>query len=379
MYGEKSMLATGMVHQSIESGLELSGETAFPTLQHQWPLLGKKLFALEHTHTDTSGANKKPLTEQEKEEKRADIRNAIVAQLFREEETYARDTRHLAFLFLKAGRGGAIVGNPTTITKVGKKQELPYTGLEGYYAGSEKTNERPGMTPEAILLEEADIGAHLLGSIKKQAIEQNSWVTFSGLKHVLDGGEPGLEQLRTIQLLWSMIVRQLHVRIYRNAEFELTLTEQIEQIEQLQHLFRGTSGMTLEEKQMRESLQAACDRLKQELENLSDEDRKKERRERRSREWIRSDRLAEFHRFREETYQMVTSSGQSQYNIGVQDASLAIATIVETITLPKIPGRDAYSPTPVHFTQGQLEGYLFLAKLGAIGGDPLARSVLVSK
>jgi hypothetical protein len=379
MYGEKSMSATGMVNQSFESDLELSRETTFPPMQHQWPLLGKELFALEHTHTDISGANKQPLTEQEKEEKRADIRNAIVAQLFREEETYTRDTRHLAFLSLKAGRGGAIVGNPSTIVKGDKKQELPYTGLEGYYAGSEMTNERPGLTPEAILQEEADIGAHLLGSIKKQAIEQNSWVTFSGLKHVLDGGEPGLEQLRTIQLLWSMIVRQLHVRIYRNVDFELTLTEQIEQIEQLQHLLSGTPGRTLEDKQVRESLQAECDRLKQELENLSDEDRKKERRERRTREWIRSDRLAEYHRFREETYQMVTTSGQSQYNIGVQDASLEMATIVETITLPRLPGRNAYSPTTAHFTQGQLEGYLFLAKLGAIGGDPLARSDLVSK
>ena len=371
IYGEKRMPATDMIHQNIESDLERYTETTLPPLQHQWPLLGKELFALEHTLVGTSGANV-----QEKEEKRADIRNAIVAQLYRDEGIYARDTRHLAFLLLKAGRGGIIVGNPSIIGKGGQRQELPYTGLEGYYAGSEKTAERPGMTPEAILQEEADIGAHLLGSIKKQAIGQNSWVTFSRLKHVLDGGEPDLEQLRTIQLLWSMSVKRLHVRIYHNAEFELTLTEQIEQ---LQHLLSGIPARTLEDKHARESIQAAYDRLKQELKNLSDADREKERQERRTRERIRSDRLAEFRRFRDETYRMVTRSGQSEYNIGVQDASLEKATIVETITLPKIPGRNAYPQTIVHFTHAQLDGYLFLAKLGAIGGDPLTRSVLVTQ
>jgi hypothetical protein len=370
------MPATDIVHRSIESDLEHYTETKLPPLQHQWPLLGKELFAMEHTLTDTSMANEQPLTAQEKEEKRANIRNAIVAQLYRDEGTHTRDTRHLAFLSLKAGRGGAIVGNPSTIGKGGQRLELPYTGLEGYYAGSEETTARPGMTPEAILQEEAGIGAHLLDSMKKQAIEQNSWVTFSRLKHVLDGREPDLEQLRTIQLLWSMVVRRLHVRIYHNAEFELTLTEQIEQ---LQQQLSGIPARTLEEKQVRKSIQATCDRLKQKLENLSAADREKERRERRSRERIRLDRLAEFHRFREETYQMVNESGQSQYNIGVQDASLEKATIVETITLPRVPGRNAYPPTSVDFTPGQLEGYLFLAKLGAIGGDPLTRSVLVSQ
>jgi hypothetical protein len=48
---------------------------------------------------------------------------------------------------------------------------LIYTGLEGYYAGSEKTATRPGMTPEDILLEEASLGAELLKTIKKDAVE----------------------------------------------------------------------------------------------------------------------------------------------------------------------------------------------------------------
>jgi hypothetical protein len=75
---------------------------------------------------------------------------------------------------------------------------------------------------------------------------------------------------------------------------------------------------------------------------------------------------------------MVTELGEGRYLIGVQDASLEEATIVETINLPKIPERNTYPPMPIHFTQEQLEGYLFLARLGEIGGDPLARSALVS-
>jgi hypothetical protein len=35
-------------------------------------------------------------------------------------------------------------------------------------------------------------------------------------------------------------------------------------------------------------------------------------------------------------------------------------------------------PLEVILTPEDLEGYLFLAQLGEIGGDPLARSVLIS-
>lgn len=345
-------------------------------MQNQWPLLGKELFALEHTLSDTPGAHQQPLTEQEKAEKREEIRNSIVAQLYRDEGSYTRDTRHLAFLLLKAGRGGAIVGNPYIINKDGKQQELPYTGLEGYYAGSEETVERPGMTPQAILQEEADIGSQLLKSIKKHAIKQNSWVSFSHLKQVLAGREPDLEELRAIESYWGIIVRQLHVRIYHNAEFELTLSEQIEQLEQL---LNSAPGRSVLEKQLEKTAYTELDSLKQQQNNLSEAEKDKERQERSTRERIRSDRLAEFHRFREETYHLLAGSEQGRYAIGVHDATLEKAAITETITLPKIPERSAYAPTPVHFTQQQLEGYLFLARLGGIGGDPLARSVLVSQ
>lgn len=369
------MPGTNTLQQSVETDLENYTETILPPLRHQWPLLGKELFALEHTLTDTPGTNQQPLTEAEKREKRAAIRDAVVAQLFSEEGTYTRDTRYLAFLLIKAGRGGVIVGNPYTIDKGGMRHDLPYTGLEGYYAGSERTTERGGMTPEEIIQEEANIGAQTLKGIKKHAIAQNSWVTYSRLKHALEEEKPGLEELRAFRVLWSTIVRQLHVRVFHNAEFELTLAERIEQLE----LFlSGLPGRTAEEKQSRQDIHSECDRLKREREHLGEAERENERREKRARERIRSDRLAEFRRFREETYQELTEPEQERYLIGVQDASLKEATIMETITLPKTPGRNTYPPTPVHLTREQLEGYLFLARLGEIGGDPLARSVLVS-
>jgi hypothetical protein len=369
------MPGTHMLQRSIESDLEKYTETTLPPLQHQWPLLGKELFALEHTLTDTPGNNQPPLSEEEKREKRAAMRNAIVAQLYHEEGSYTRDTRYLAFLLIKAGRGGAIVGNPYLIDKAVMRQELPYTGLEGYYAGSERTQERGGMTPEEIIQEEANIGAQTLKGIKKQAIAQNSWVTYSRLKHALEEEKPALEELRVFRVLWGAIVRQLHVRIFRNAEFDLTLTERIEQLERA---LSSLPGRTAEEKQLGKDIHSECDRLKRELENLSGAEREHERQERRTRERIRSDRLAEFQRFREETYQMLTEPGQERYLVGVQDASLEEATIVETIYLPKLPARSTYPPTPVHLTEEQVEGYLFLARLGETGGDPLARSALVS-
>jgi hypothetical protein len=232
------------------------------------------------------------------------------------------------------------------------------------------------MTPEGILQEEANIGAQMLKGIKKRAIEQNSWVSYSRLKRALEEERPSLEELRTLRTLWSVVVRQLHVRIFRNAEFELTLTGMIEQLELL---LCGMRGRTAEEVQAGKNIRSECDRLKRELESLSVTAREEERQERRARESIRSDRLAEFQRFREETYQMLTEPGQERYMIGVHDASLEEASIVETIDLPEIPARNTYPPALVHFTREQLDGYLFLARLGETGGDPLTRSALVSQ
>ena len=136
------MRAIHRLHQGIEADIDHYTETTLPPLQHQWPLLGKELFTLEHTLTDTPGKGHPPLTEQEKRERREAIRNGILAQLYRDEETHSLDRRYLAFLLLKQGRGGAIVGDPSALGEHIKRQELPYTGLEGYYAGSERTPER---------------------------------------------------------------------------------------------------------------------------------------------------------------------------------------------------------------------------------------------
>src|SRR5215471_13315376 len=369
------MRATLRVHQGIEADIDHCTETFLPPLQHQWPLLGKELFALERTLTNPPGKDHPPLSEQEKRERREAIRNGILAQLYREEETHSLDKRYLAFLLLKQGRGGAIVGDPSALGERIKKQELPYTGLEGYYAGSERTPERPGMTPEEMLQEEANIGAALLQSIKKRCIEQNTWTDFARLKHVLAGGQPDREELRDIQLYWGMIVRRLHVRIYHNPEFALTLTEQMERLKQLLSYIPGRSE---EERRSRRALQGEYTRLKQERERMSEAEQERERQERRARERIRTDRLAEYHRFREETYHLLSGASQGSYAVEVRDTSLEEATIVETIPLPAIAGRHTYPAVDVHVTAGQLEGYLFLAQLGAIGGDPLTRSVLVS-
>ncbi len=54
----------------------------------------------------------------------------------------------------------------------------------------------------------------------------------------------------------------------------------------------------------------------------------------------------------------------------MQDSPSDGTTIIETIVLPAMPDRKVYPPTSVHLTSGQIEGYLFLAQLGELGGDP---------
>ena len=55
------------------------------------------------------------------------------------------------------------------VNAYGQQQELPYTGLEGYYAGSIRTSEYPGMASEEVVQEEAHIGIEILRTIKKEA------------------------------------------------------------------------------------------------------------------------------------------------------------------------------------------------------------------
>ncbi|HLI05495.1 MAG TPA: hypothetical protein VKV40_02900 [Ktedonobacteraceae bacterium] len=359
------------LHQNVEADVNYVTDTTLPPLHHEWPLLGQALYLLELQLADTSVASRQPMSERKTRERQETLRSALIAQLYADEGSYARDTRYLAFLLLKAGRSGEIVGNPYAITD-GKQQELPYTGLEGYYAGSQRTADLPGMTAEAILLEEASIGAELLKSLKRQAVEAYSWASFAHLQHVLAEDNPDLEAMRILQLYWSMIVKRLHVRIYHNPEFELTLPERIAQAEQE---LREMEGRTEEERQAKRDAEAQCATLKQELEGMSEAERERQWQETQRRERIRAQRLAAFHRFREETYRVLRESGQARYSIGIEDASLEQARVVETVTLPKIPDRTSYPGVEVRFTPEQYEGYLFLARLGELGGDPLARSV----
>ena len=46
-------------------------------------------------------------------------------------------------------------------------------------AGSIRTSEYPGMTPEEVILEEAHIGVEMLRTIKKHAIERYTWASFA--------------------------------------------------------------------------------------------------------------------------------------------------------------------------------------------------------
>jgi hypothetical protein len=363
------------LHDDIEAALDHSTEAVLPPLHYQWPQLGQELFSREQAVIELNGVNQHILTEQEKRNKRAAIRNTIIAELYAEDEGYSRDMRHLAFLLVKQGRAGELIGNPSALEHGGRRHELPYTGLEGYYAGSERTPQRPGMTSEAIVQEEAKIGTEMLKALKKRAIENYSWADFAHLKHVLAGQQPTVEELKTLQLLWTEIVRRLHVRIYHNPEFEPTLTEKIEHLE---HLLLASPFRTEQEKEMKRLLEGEHHRLQDEYDHLSTAEQEQERQERQRRILIRADRLEEFHQFRKATYEILATSEQDQYLIDVQDTSPKDATITETITLPDLPDRSIYPPTLVHLTPEQLEGYLFLVHLGEVGGDPLVRSVLVS-
>ncbi len=366
------MQQTDGLHHNMEADVNYMADTTLPLLHHEWPLLGQAVYLLELQLADAFAASRQPMSEQKTREKQEALRSTLIARLYADEGSYSRDTRYLAFLLLKAGRGGEIVGNPYARSNNGKQQELPYTGLEGYYAGSQKTADFPGMTAEDILLEEASIGAELLKGLKRQAVEAYSWANLAHLQHVLAQDNPDPEAMRTLQLYWSMIVKRLHVRIYHNPEFEPTLPERIAQAEQE---VREMEGRTEEERQAKRDVEAQYATLKQELEGMSQAEQERQWQETLRRQRIRTQRLAAFHRFREETYRMLRESGQAHYSIGIEDASLEQARIVETVTLPEIPDRTSYPGAEVCFTPEQYEGYIFLARLGELGGDPLARSV----
>lgn len=288
-------------------------QTAYP-LQRQWPQLGKELYTLERalaTHFVTYGHS---LTDQEIMQRVERVRNRVFAQLYSEDEKYTPETRYCAFLVVKDGKAGEIGGNLSLIHAHGMKQELPYTGLEGYRAGSVRTSQYPGMTPEGAVQEEAYIGLEMLRTLKKHAIERYTWASFAKMKKGLESGEPDIEDLKSIEVIWADVVRRLHVRVYDNREFAMTISEQIGQLDKL---VSTTPTRTEEE-------------------------------------------------------------GKSEYGFAVSDSHWTDATIIETMRLPKTHARNEYPSIQVTLTPAQVEGYLFLVESGDIGGDSLARSGLSS-
>jgi hypothetical protein len=349
-------------------------------LQRQWRQLGKELYSLERVlaaHLVTYGQT---LPEHKKSELAERFKNRVFAQLYNDDEKYSPETRYRAFLVVKHGKAGEMVGNPYTIDKSGKWQQLPYTGLEGYYAGSMITSTYPGMTPEEVVREEAHIGVEMLKAIKRHAIERYTWASYAKMKRGLESGEPDIEDLKTIEILWAEVVRRLHVRVYENPEFEMTITEQFEQLEKLVSI---APARTEEEKAYKVVLEAEYDRLKNEISNMSDERRKQERQERKARESIRRVRLNAYNHFRNATYATLQEAGNGksvfdEYDIEIHDSQWSNANIIEKIQLPKTQEREDYDLTRVALTPEQVEGYMFLTELGDIGGDPLARTLLGS-
>jgi hypothetical protein len=344
-------------------------------VQRQWPQLGKELYSLERAlavHFVTYGHT---LSEHETMERAERFKNRVFAQLYNDDEKYSPETRYRAFLVVKNGKAGEIVGNPYIVDTHGQKQQLPYTGLEGYYAGSIRTSAYPGMTSDEVVQEEARIGVEMLKTIKKHAIERYTWASFAKMKKGLENGEPDIEDLKSIEILWAEVVRRLHVRIYDNPEFEMTITEQFEKLEKLVSI---TSARTKEEKAYKAVLQAEYERLKSEIHNMSEEKKEHERQERKERESIRKERLKAYNHFRDATYAMLKENGNREYGIQVLDSQWTDATIIETILLPKTQIQDDYNLTRVALTPAEVEGYMFLTELGDIGGDPIARTVLSS-
>lgn len=344
-------------------------------VQREWPQLGKELYSLERAlaaHFVTYGQT---LPLNKKSELADRFKNRVFAQLYNDDEKYSPETRYRAFLVVKNGKAGEIVGNPYFVDVQGQRQELPYTGLEGYYAGSIKTSMYPGMTPEEVVCEEAHIGLEMLKTIKKHAIERYTWSSYAKLKKGLECGEPDIEDLKNIEILWAEVVRRLHVRVYENPEFAMTITEQYEQLEKLVSI---TPARTEEEKAYRAVLQVEHERLKSEIQAMSEEQKEHERYERKERESIRKERLKAYNHFRDATYGLLKETGNGDYGIQINDSQWLNANIIETILLPKTSARDDYDLTRVSLTPQQVEGYMFLTELGDIGGDPIARTVLSS-
>jgi len=304
------------------------------------------------------------LDERQKNELRERLRVAI------REQCGAYEKQYEAYELVREGRAVEIVGNPHYIGRDGKEYELPYTGLEGYYAGSEARPARPGMTKEQIVEEEANVGLNLLREMKKHCIEHDTWSSFTRLRRASEGGKANVADLRNLDLLWTKVVRRLRERVYENEEARGTALEQLE-------VLMSKDPKIAEDSLLREEYA----RLLEKERKMSREERAEARARKRTRETIFRSRLEEFTRFRDETYgRLKDPCGRVRHiDYHIEDRSFADANIVETLSLPQPDERSCFPPYLVHLTPDQLEGHLFLAHLGERGGDPLIRGILSTR
>lgn len=343
--------------------------SATPQIQHRWPSLGKELMVREQNLAESASPHQQIQALQEQ------YRQETLAHLYESEGQYSHATRYLAFLLVKYGRGADIVGNPV-LQGAGRLSALPYTGLEGYYAGSVCTERYPGLSQDEVLHEEAALGLEMLHMLKKDAVARNAWADYLQIRHTLEGTTQTRGAIQTIQTLWMTLVAQLRSRVYHHPEFEPTLSERIEQSGQI---LRQIGTHTPDEPLLLQSLQEEQHRLQALYDGLNGAEKVQEQNERRRREAIRRARITAFQQFRERTYQILEESRQKRYAVAIEDRSWDKATLLETIILPHLQARETYPRVSVHWTPEEADGYLFLAQLGEIGADPLARSELVFK
>ncbi len=329
-------------------------------IQRAWPQLGRVLYNLEREATDVEG----DLDEDQKHGRWKRIREIILEQCEKYERQYE------AYELVHRGRAAEIVGNPHYRGKDGQEHELPYTGLEGYYAGSEEQPERPGMTKEQIIEEEADIGLDLMKKMKKHSVEHYFGSDFAKTHKAAEGDTEKVDRgdLRNLYFLWTGVVRRLNDRIYENEEYKASPLEQLEAI------LRADPKLASDE-----HVQAEYTKLLEEEQKKSKEQRTKEEIEKRVKERIFRSRLEEYAAFRSQTYALLkdTCGRFPHIDYCIKDDTVAHANIIETLYLPMLPERSKYPPYLVVLTPEQLEGYLFLSSIGEKGGDPLTRSDLL--
>lgn len=355
MAGKKDAMLTARPGQEHRQQAEV---TLY--IRREWPQLARELFELEQEIL----AAHPPASEQAKRAQLERVRSSILDDCRHYERQYE------AYELVRRGRACEIVGNPHYKGNGQTALPLPYTGLEGYYAGSEALPARPGLTQEQIIQEEATIGLELMRNIKRHCIASYSWSSFTRLRRADEEEATSLDCLKDLYLLWTVVVRRLSQRVYKNEEY------QVSPLERLEGLIRKDSRLA-----RNSSVQAQYTRLVDEERQLSREQRQEEHAKELARTAVMKNRLQEFTKFREATYAFLRGPAGLFPHIDycIEDRELASASIVETLCLPKPGDRNASPPYVVNLTPEQVEGYLFLAHLGEKGGDPLTRSMLLAR